>query len=221
MLSLNLSQFAQVQSATTTSEVSWPLVIVILFVVFIVTFVFYLLPSIITSWQLFTKAGKPGWAIIVPVYNCIVMSDIAKRAKWVGITAGVLSLITNVPYLGTLLALAYLGFIIYILAGFIKQFDQGFGFWFAYIIIPLVSVFLVKKAKYTGADAIGAQPNVPQNSNDIDTSAIAAAQTIVDKPTSSLDGGANVAPQPTVFNPDSSIEPKDASQEVTQNDTKK
>lgn len=30
----------------------------------------------------FEKAGKPGWAAIVPIYNVIVMLEIAKRPLW-------------------------------------------------------------------------------------------------------------------------------------------
>lgn len=34
--------------------------------------------SIISYWKLFNKAGKPGWASIIPIYNYIVMIQIAK-----------------------------------------------------------------------------------------------------------------------------------------------
>ena len=33
-------------------------------------------------WKLFVKAGKPGWAAIVPIYNIIVMHEIAGRETW-------------------------------------------------------------------------------------------------------------------------------------------
>lgn len=34
------------------------------------------------SWYMFEKAGKPGWAILVPVYNIIVLLEIAKKPTW-------------------------------------------------------------------------------------------------------------------------------------------
>lgn len=34
--------------------------------------------SIISNWKIFNKAGKPGWASIIPFYNYIVMIQIAK-----------------------------------------------------------------------------------------------------------------------------------------------
>lgn len=32
--------------------------------------------AIVAMWKIFTKAGKPGWASIVPVYNIIVLFQI-------------------------------------------------------------------------------------------------------------------------------------------------
>lgn len=33
-------------------------------------------------WKVFTKAGKPGWASLVPIYNAIVLLEIAGRPVW-------------------------------------------------------------------------------------------------------------------------------------------
>ncbi len=33
-------------------------------------------------WKTFTKAGKPGWACLVPIYNVVVMLQIAGRPLW-------------------------------------------------------------------------------------------------------------------------------------------
>lgn len=33
-------------------------------------------------WKVFTKAGKPGWAAIIPIYNAIVMLQIAGKPVW-------------------------------------------------------------------------------------------------------------------------------------------
>ena len=37
---------------------------------------------IASTWIVFTKAGKPGWASIVPIYNMIVMLEIAGKPLW-------------------------------------------------------------------------------------------------------------------------------------------
>ncbi len=33
-------------------------------------------------WKVFVKAGKPGWAALVPIYNIIVMLEIVGRPLW-------------------------------------------------------------------------------------------------------------------------------------------
>ena len=38
--------------------------------------------GIVSLWKIFTKAGKPGWASIVPIYNIIVLLDIVNLPLW-------------------------------------------------------------------------------------------------------------------------------------------
>ena len=33
-------------------------------------------------WKVFTKAGKPGWAAIIPIYNMIVLLEVTKQPLW-------------------------------------------------------------------------------------------------------------------------------------------
>lgn len=33
-------------------------------------------------WRIFEKAGKPGWAAIIPIYNVIVLLEIVGRPWW-------------------------------------------------------------------------------------------------------------------------------------------
>lgn len=33
-------------------------------------------------WKLFEKAGKPGWASLIPIYNVIVMFEIVGKPMW-------------------------------------------------------------------------------------------------------------------------------------------
>ena len=37
---------------------------------------------VIGGWKVFEKAGQPGWAILVPIYNLYVMLQIAGRPGW-------------------------------------------------------------------------------------------------------------------------------------------
>src|SRR5689334_9558275 len=38
--------------------------------------------SIIGMWKIFEKAGKPGWASIIPIYNIIVLLEIVGKPVW-------------------------------------------------------------------------------------------------------------------------------------------
>ncbi len=38
--------------------------------------------AIIAYWKIFTKAGKPGWAAIIPFYNIIILLEIVGRPAW-------------------------------------------------------------------------------------------------------------------------------------------
>ena len=82
-------------------------------------------------WKVFTKAGKPGWASIVPIYNVYVMLQIAGRPGWwlllfviplVNIVIGILVAIDIAKSFnksaGYGIGLALLGFIFYPMLGF-------------------------------------------------------------------------------------------------------
>jgi hypothetical protein len=42
----------------------------------------FVVPSIAGLWKLFEKAGKPGWAAIVPIYNYVVMLELTGKPIW-------------------------------------------------------------------------------------------------------------------------------------------
>lgn len=37
---------------------------------------------IASMWKIFDKAGKPGWAAIIPIYNIIVLLEIIEKPIW-------------------------------------------------------------------------------------------------------------------------------------------
>lgn len=59
--------------------------------------------SVIAMWKLFVKAGQPGWAAIVPIYNLVVLLQIAGMPLW---WLAVLVL-AFVPLVGFIAALAF------------------------------------------------------------------------------------------------------------------
>jgi hypothetical protein len=41
-----------------------------------------LLIVIVGCWNVFTKAGQPGWAVLIPIYNAYILLKIAGRPGW-------------------------------------------------------------------------------------------------------------------------------------------
>lgn len=82
------------------------------------------LVMIVSQWKIFTKAGKPGWASIVPVYNMIVMIQIADLSL-------VYLLLFFVPF-----ANIYAIFKIYI--GIAHKFGKSTGFGVGLIFLTII-----------------------------------------------------------------------------------
>jgi len=77
-------------------------------------------------WTVFSKAGQPGWAVLIPIYNAIVMLKVAKKPLWwillflvpfVNIVIAILVAIAIANNFGKStgfgVGLAFLGFIFY------------------------------------------------------------------------------------------------------------
>lgn len=50
--------------------------------VIVIVYLAVVVLAIASIWTVFTKAGQPGWAAIVPIYNVIVMLKIVGRPTW-------------------------------------------------------------------------------------------------------------------------------------------
>ena len=54
-----------------------------IFALFLFLFEIALIVAIVAGfWKTFVKAGKPGWAAIIPIYNVIVLLEIAGKPLW-------------------------------------------------------------------------------------------------------------------------------------------
>ena len=49
------------------------------FIIYLLVIVFIV---IVPLWKIFVKAGKPGWAAIVPIYNIIVLLEVVRKPLW-------------------------------------------------------------------------------------------------------------------------------------------
>jgi hypothetical protein len=75
-------------------------------------------------WKVFTKANKPGWAAIIPIYNLYVMLDIGDNEWW-------WLLVLLVP-----LVQIYASY--KIVAGVARSFGKGIGFALGLMILGFV-----------------------------------------------------------------------------------
>ena len=82
-------------------------------------------------WKTFVKAGKPGWAAIIPIYNVVVLLEISGKPLWwlilliiplVSLVFGILLLIALANSFGKSsgfgVGLALLGFVFFPILGF-------------------------------------------------------------------------------------------------------
>ena len=73
-------------------------------------------------WKVFVKAGEPGWAAIVPIYNYVVLDRIAGRPTWWIL---LWLLIAPIPYIIVSFDIA-------------KRFGKGAGFAIGLILLPFI-----------------------------------------------------------------------------------
>ncbi len=106
------------------------------FIAFFMAYMFIMLGitalMIVSIWKIFTKAGKPGWAVLVPGYSLVIMLEVAKKpGPWVFIFLyGIL-----VPLAGPIAALV---FYILMLNGISKSFGYSAGFTVGLFFLPLI-----------------------------------------------------------------------------------
>ena len=101
--------------------------------------------AIVSMWKVFTKAGKPGWASIVPIYNIIVLIQIAKKPEW-------WVLLFFVPVVNL---------VVYIIMNIeiSKRFGKDTGFAVGLILLPFIFLLILGlgDAKYISDDNINSQ----------------------------------------------------------------
>jgi hypothetical protein len=84
---------------------------------------------IIGLWKLFAKAGKPGWAAIVPIYNTCVMIDIAGKPIW-------WILLMFIPVVNIVIS-------VLIMIGLAKNFGRGTGTVIGLIFLPMIFLLIL------------------------------------------------------------------------------
>ena len=93
---------------------------------------------VIAMWKIYTKAGKPGWASIVPIYNFIVLLEIAGRPAWWFI-------LLLIPFVNLVI-------LILVMIDLAKSFGYGVGFAMGLIFLSPIFLLILGfgSARYVG-----------------------------------------------------------------------
>ncbi len=106
--------------------------------------------EIAALWQVFVKAGHPGWAAIIPIYNLYVLLKIIGRPGWWLL----LFLIGLVPFVGWIVVFV-IGIIIAI--DLAKSFAKSTGFAVGLIFLNFIFIPILGfgESRYVGPAAAG------------------------------------------------------------------
>ena len=167
----------------TTSGTDSALVLPVIAVVLLVTIFLIIIPL----WKVYKKAGKPGWAAIIPVYSNWVLFEITGFPAWIALLT-LIPFVNIVPGILTLVATVKLA----------QRFGKGIGFGIGMIVLPFIFLPILGygKAQY--------------QTNDGSTGASTSPQTVAGAPEGAFNPvqpAAESSVQPTVGAPEPSTTP--------------
>ncbi len=81
---------------------------------------------IVAMWRVFSKAGQPGWAVFIPIYNTIVLLRVAGKPWW-------WLLLMLIPLVNIIL-------VIIVYASVATNFGKGGGFAVGLILLPYIFI---------------------------------------------------------------------------------
>lgn len=124
MILHNLATYDYTVTTTTVDADSWMSsgagMFVLLLILALSVFI------IASMWKIFTKAGRPGWAAIVPIYNTLQLIWTAGKPWW-----WFLLMLIPVVNLVVVIALYY---------NLAKAFGKGIGFTILLLILPVIGL---------------------------------------------------------------------------------
>lgn len=81
---------------------------------------------IVALWKVYDKAGKPGWAAIIPIYNIWVLLEIIKKPWW-------WLLLLLIPIVNIVI-------LIIMIHNLSLKFGKGVGFTIGMILLPFIFI---------------------------------------------------------------------------------
>ena len=82
----------------------------------------------ICLWRIFTKAGRPGWAAIIPGYNAWTLAEVAGKPGWWGVLVFALVFLSWIPLIGLIPGIVVLVLAILVNLGLARNFGKSTTF---------------------------------------------------------------------------------------------
>ncbi len=101
--------------------------------------IFFWLLVLVAEWRIYTKAGQPGWASLVPFYNDYISYKIFWGKGWLFLLPLVLGFLQNIDYIGFIASLLCL--VLYAATQYKKSVAFGHGIPFAVGLFFLPTIF--------------------------------------------------------------------------------
>ena len=104
---------------------------------------------IVAMWKVFVKAGQPGWASIIPIYNLYVWCKIVGRPGW-------WIILMLIPFVNIIVGIV-------LCIDMAKSFGKGagFGIGLAFLGIIFLPILGFGSAQYLGAAAVEVAQGTP------------------------------------------------------------
>lgn len=91
---------------------------------FMIVWLAVVILMIAAMWKVFQKAGEPGWASIIPIYNLIVLLKIAGKPLW-------WIVLLLIPFVNIVI-------VIIMAIALANNFGKGAGFGIGLVILPFI-----------------------------------------------------------------------------------
>lgn len=122
-----------------------------------------LLIVLVSMWKIFTKAGRPGWEGIVPIYNIyiLIIEIIGRPIKWFYYVLGGM-ILSFIPIIGILVSIALFVLLVILMNDLSKAFGKGVGFTVGLVLLGVVfyPILAFGPAEYHGKVYNGDAPAI-------------------------------------------------------------
>jgi len=107
--------------------------------ILILIYIAFIVFEIAALWRVFVKAGHPGWAAIIPIYNIYILCKVAGRPGW-------WLVLFFIPFVNLIMAI-----IVYL--DIAKNFGNGVGFGIGLVLLGFIFLPILGfgSAQYQGA----------------------------------------------------------------------